>query len=270
MIYWIIGMNWITAFRRDGKADIADTSRNHCTLKRYPETIELLDGLPSAPHRPGCETRTHLFSESKSARPGPSIRIEQTQKARSSSGALYEIKKMETAENSRAAEAANVLNDFIGDFITGVMVFREYSQQYQMGKMTLEAMVPIQKMCFSNIVLAFAKFEEFWNHYHELIPQKYCVDCKNILKSLRARKVKDFRNKCVGHIWDKEKHRPLAHSEVMCALSTLAAPDFDSFLNWVNTPRGNVYPNTVVSIVEAVRDALILQHDLLPEEVINR
>lgn len=172
---------------------------------------------------------------------------------------------MANPEKARIVEAVDVLNDFIGDFITGVMVFREYSQQFQLGKLTLEMMVPIQKMCLSNVVLAFAKFEEFWKHYHNLIPQAHREACKAILKSMRARKVKDFRNKCVGHIWDNEKQRPLAHSEVMSALSTLAAPDFDSFLDWINKPRGNVYPNTVVSVVEAVRDELMSLHGLLPQ-----
>lgn len=177
---------------------------------------------------------------------------------------------MVTPEKTRVADAAHVLNDFIGDFITGVMVFHEYSKQYQLGKMTLEAMVPIQKMCLSNIVLAFAKLEEFWKHYHDLIPHEHRDACKEILKSLRVRKVKDFRNKYVGHIWDNSKQRPLVHSEVMYSLSILAAPDFDSFLDWINTPRENIYPKTVVSVVEAVRDSLMFHHGLLPKEVINR
>ena len=36
---------------------------------------------------------------------------------------------------ARAIDAADVLNDFLGDFVTGVMVFREYSAELQRGKL---------------------------------------------------------------------------------------------------------------------------------------
>jgi len=171
---------------------------------------------------------------------------------------------------ARAADAADVLNDFLGDFVTGVMVFREYSAHLQQGKLLWMQMVPIQKMCISNIVLAFAKFEEFWQHYSDVVPAEHRDACKQILKEVRERKITDFRNHCVGHIWNKQQRRPLAHSEVIAALEVMVKQNFPAFLKWVNDPHGNDYPKTVVSVIETVRDAICQQHQISPEELVGR
>jgi hypothetical protein len=171
---------------------------------------------------------------------------------------------------ARAVDAADVLNDFLGDFVTGVMVFREYHAEFQRGKLIDIQMVPIQKMCISNIVLAFAKFEEFWQHYSDVVPEPRRQACKNILKEIRERRITDFRNHCVGHIWNKQQRRPLTHSEVRTSLEFMVREDFAAFLNWINTPGGNEYPKTVVSIIETVRDAICAEHNVRPEEMIAR
>lgn len=177
---------------------------------------------------------------------------------------------MTAIDRTRAIDAADVLNDFIGDFVTGVMVFHEYSAHLKAGKLSHEMMVGIQKMCLSNIVLAFAKFEEFWKHYHDVVPIEHHDACKSILKAIRTRRITQFRNRVVGHIWNTSERRPLRHSEVMQALESMAAQNFGAFLDWINNPKANTYPSTVVSIVEAVRDAIAAVHSIRPEEIVNR
>ncbi len=177
---------------------------------------------------------------------------------------------MPTSERERAVDAVDVLNDFIGDFITGGNVLSEYAKQHHEKKLALIVMIPIQKMCISYLVLAFAKFEEFWKHYHDLVPNEHHKACKTILKTLRDRKVTDFRNRCVGHIWDRKRQRPLTHSEVLNALKVIAAPNLGEFLRWINNPNANVYPSTVVSVVEAIRDAVMLTHSIRPNEIVGR
>jgi len=177
---------------------------------------------------------------------------------------------MREIDRERAVDAVDVLNDFIGDFITGVMVFRTYATYLKAGKIPLEMMVGIQKMCVSSIVLAFAKFEEFWRHYHDVVQAEHRDACKDVLKAIRARKITEFRNRVAGHIWNAKTKRPLKNSEVMQALELMAAPHFDAFLDWVNNPVVNAYPTTVVSVIEAVRDGIAAVHDIRPEEIVNR
>ena len=67
----------------------------------------------------------------------------------------------------RAVDAVDVLNDFIGDFITAERAFQDFSGKLKRGEFPVEAFVPLQRMCISHVALAFAKFEEFWEHYHD-------------------------------------------------------------------------------------------------------
>jgi hypothetical protein len=50
----------------------------------------------------------------------------------------------------------------------------------------------------------------------------------------------------------------------------VAGAPLGEFLRWVNNPDGNTHPETVVGIVEAVRDSLVTQHDIQVSEVIDR
>ena len=47
---------------------------------------------------------------------------------------------MSTSDRARAVNAADILNDFVGDYITGVIVLHEYSR-VRSGH-TLDAFVP--------------------------------------------------------------------------------------------------------------------------------
>jgi len=64
---------------------------------------------------------------------------------------------MSDTDRKRVLDAVDILNDFIGDLITGVMVFREYSRELKAGRITMVQMVPIQKMCISHLVLTLSK-----------------------------------------------------------------------------------------------------------------
>ena len=171
---------------------------------------------------------------------------------------------------ARAIDTVDVLNDFIGDFVTGTMVLREYSKQHNENKLPLELMIPTQKMCISYLVLAFAKFEEFWEHYHDLVPLENRDACKAVLKIMRIRKITEFRNRAVGHIWDRKTKRPLKHSEIMSAIAAIATPDLTTFLDWVNNPAINAGTSTVVSMIETIRDSIASKHNIQPDEIVRR
>jgi hypothetical protein len=114
------------------------------------------------------------------------------------------------------------------------------------------------------------KFIEFWQRYKDVVPPEYRDSCKAVLRTLAQRKVSDFRNKCVGHIWDKDHHQPLIHSEINRRLDVVMSNDLSAFLNSLNNPKNNVYPSTVVSVVETLRDVLMTKHSISPDEFVNR
>ena len=170
-----------------------------------------------------------------------------------------------------AIDAVDTLNDLIGDLIAGTMVLRDYHQQYRTGgAFNLEQMSDVQKMCLSHLVLAFAKLLEFWKRYHQLVPDKHRADLKALNDTLKRKGVQDFRNKVAGHIWDRKQGRPLRHSEIMASLEVLTDGHLGQFLRWVNNPDDNTYPQTALSVIEALRDSLVNEHGIQVQEVIDR
>jgi len=171
---------------------------------------------------------------------------------------------------AEAVHAVDVLNDFVGDLVGGVMLFREWDVQFKAGRVPEMLMVNVQKICISHLVLGLCKFVEFYQRFHQIIPSEYRETCKNLVRDINRKGVIEFRNKCVGHIWDTRLQRPLIHSEIMARLGRLTDGDMSGFLNWINNPKGNQFPSTVVSIVEAVRNALMSEHFIAPDEIITR
>jgi hypothetical protein len=169
-----------------------------------------------------------------------------------------------------AVHAADTLNDFIGDLVGGTMLFRYWDTQIRERHLPQTLMVNVQKICISHLVLALCKFVEFHQRFHQVIPLEHRQTCKDLLREINRRQAVQFRNKCVGHIWDKEQQRPLLHSEIMTRLARLTGGDIPEFLNWINNPTANEFPSSVVSIVETVRDALTSKYSISPDEFIDR
>lgn len=171
---------------------------------------------------------------------------------------------------AKAVHAADTLNDFVGDLVSGTMLFREWDTQFKAGRVPEMLMVNVQKICISHLVLCLCKFVEFYKRFHQLIPSAYRETCKALVQDITRKGVIEFRNKCVGHIWDTELQRPLVHSEIMTRLSRFTYGDMSVFLDWINNPKGNQFPSTVVSVVEKVRDALMSDYSITPDEIIHR
>ena len=180
------------------------------------------------------------------------------------------LSKNPSLDRSNAIDAADVLNDLLSDFITGTMIFRNGKAQLLSGNLSLVNMADLQRMCVSTLALAFSKYGEFYKHYHQLIPSSRRKVCKDLLKDIKTREIDTFRDRVIGHIWAKEHGRPLKHSEVMQMLDAMVKSDFNSFLDWINNPNNNIYPATVVSIVETLRDEIAKEYSIQPEEIVNR
>ena len=72
------------------------------------------------------------------------------------------------------------------------------------------------------------------------------------------------------YIWDKKLSRPLMQSEIMSKLKDITGEKADDFLKWISDPPNNQYPETVVSVVEEIRDSLVKEYGITPSEVIDR
>lgn len=173
-------------------------------------------------------------------------------------------------DRESAIDAVDVLNDLVGDLSAGTNVFRDYRDRLKSGSFSVVQMSAVQKMCFSHLALAFSKLLEFWQHYHDLVPDIHRDDLKRLNAELQNRGAKTFRNKVAGHIWDKKHQRPLRNSEIMLMLEGLIGSRADDFLNWINDVENNIYPKTILSIIETIRDSMVQEYSIVPSEFLER
>jgi hypothetical protein len=123
------------------------------------------------------------------------------------------------SDRDRAVDAVAVLNDFVGDLVAATNILLDYAERHLAGTFGRDQMITVSNLCLSYLILAFAKFEEFWSHYNDLVLAEHREACKSIMTFIQTRKITNLRNRYVGPIWDNEKRRPLLQSEVRSALN---------------------------------------------------
>lgn len=175
-----------------------------------------------------------------------------------------------TRIRERAIDAVDILNDLVGDLITGTNVLRDYRAQYQDNKLPKELMVGIQKMCISHLVMGACKFIEFFERFHDILDADDRNDAKALVREFNNRGISEFRNTVVGHIWDKKKGRPLVLSEIIQHLDRLTRKDLGAFLDWINKLEVHQRPDSVVGTVEKIRSNVVVAHSIQPDEVTGR
>ncbi len=146
---------------------------------------------------------------------------------------------MATQTREAAVNAADSLNELIGDLVTGSMLLREWDVSFRAGRTTLLLFTGIQKMCLSHIVLALHKFIEFYERYHNALSAEHRATAKALIREIKRRGVIEIRNKFVGHMWDNILGRPLMHSEIMSRLTGMAEGDLLGFVEWINNPKAS-------------------------------
>ena len=176
---------------------------------------------------------------------------------------------MDNSSRERAIEAFWLLNDFIGDLITGTRAFEYFDTAKFKAGATDQALRSYNKMAGSFIFLTLAKWIEFYNHYRMVIPSEQQTTCKQLRNELLTRGVKDFRNKVVGHIWSTNDNRPLLPSEIENLDRRITGGDESKFLKWINDSDNNHFGTTIVGTSEAVRDEIkkkwaLSEQELLP------
>ena len=173
---------------------------------------------------------------------------------------------MDSGNRELALQAVGLLNGFIGDCVTSVKILHEY-HALMADNAEQETLLPVHKMCLSSLVLTLYKWLEFYDKYHIIIPDRLYGECRELTKDLTRRKIYDFRHTCLGHIWDKKNNRPLYNSELIERLNDIAGEDLFSFLDWISSPHRNQFPDTVVSIIETLRNELAASYSIAPREV---
>ena len=166
-----------------------------------------------------------------------------------------------------AIHAFHILNYFVGDLVAASQVRRLFQSPGVTSKVSRTTVACVNRMSLAYLFLTLDKWTEFYDRFHHVIPDDCRAECKSLLKEVRRRKIKGFRNTFVGHIWDKKLERPLTGPEIEAAAEAIVEGDQDAFSAWCNNHERNEYPDTVVSIVERTRDRLRQDFDLTEGEL---
>lgn len=167
----------------------------------------------------------------------------------------------------RAVEAFWILNDFVGDLIGVTQAFEYFDSPKFKAGATDRVLRIYNKMADSFLFVTLAKWIEFYDRYHVLIPSDLRRTCAQLRNELDKRGVREFRNKVVGHIWSKKHGRPLLPNEIEELDRKIIKGDAKEFLRWVNDPENNRLGTTIVGTSEAVRDAIKNKWSLSEQEL---
>jgi len=160
------------------------------------------------------------------------------------------------SKKENAVHAFRILNFMVGDVVTATRT-RELFHTDSFAELVGEqVIVCANRMCLSHLFLTLDKWAEFYNRFHKVIPDDCRSECKSLLKEIRRRKVKEFRDKVVAHIWDKHRRRPLTEAEIEELAQSVMGNDVNAFSAWCNNPNDNEFPKTVLSIIERTRDRI--------------
>jgi hypothetical protein len=171
------------------------------------------------------------------------------------------------ATRERAVEAFWLLNDFIGDLIGATQAFHYFETPKFKAGATDQVIRIYNKMADSFLFLALAKWIEFYDRYHVLIPEDLRPTCKQLRNELDKRGVREFRNKVVGHIWSRKHLRPMLPNEIEELDRKITKGNAKAFLKWINDPTDNRFGSTIVGTSEAVRNAIKTKWSLSDKEL---
>lgn len=168
---------------------------------------------------------------------------------------------------SKAVEAYRILNDILGDLVFGTRTIDHLFHPLLSSQMDKAYEIGVTRLCVFHLIISLNKYIEFYQHYKNIIPEEVRNSCKELMKILKAKQIPDFRNKFVGHIWDKNKKAPITDKDRDMFEQKIYEGDFNAFLLWINNPNNNVFPETIVSIIENTQKKLVEDYKIDDSEI---
>lgn len=111
--------------------------------------------------------------------------------------------------------------------------------------------IPAARLHFSHVLMTLCKTAETYRRYKYLLPEAEKEMLKGIAEEIERRKIPAFRNKVIGHIWDKDTGRPLSSEEVEKRIKEIV-PDKLAFFTWILNLNDARDPETVVGKIQGV------------------
>lgn len=163
--------------------------------------------------------------------------------------------------DARAHEAWQILNELVGDLVTGVRII-DILDAPLFRDLAPKSLPLLKRISFFHLLVSLAKWKEFHERYKSVLPDDCRAACEKVSKELGARQILVLRNKYVAHIWDKDTGRPLTSQELGFYLDAMFNGNEKAFLGWIHDPSQNEFPKTVVSIAEHTRNRIAAEYNI--------
>lgn len=158
--------------------------------------------------------------------------------------------------SDRHQEAVSILDMLILDTMVGLRSLDIFSDINDKRSLSVNMRAGLTRLSTTHLILALAKWMEFYERYKSLIPERTAVSAKIVYKDLKGRGVRDFRNKVAGHIWDKDVGKPLSKEDTQKWLARVIGPDEAAFNRWIYNPDATDRTSHLVGLTEKIRNAL--------------
>ena len=166
------------------------------------------------------------------------------------------------------AIAAYGVLDYIGrDLIAASEAFRHFQSPEIRTSLSQHSPAYLNRLCLNHIFIALSRWQEFYKKFARYIPKSKRASAKKLNADLERRGLRTFRNGFLAHIWCKKYDRPLTGSEISDAVHKVAGGDFSRFVNWIHDYHAPEGAETVVRIVERLRDSFFDEYKLTDQEV---
>jgi len=170
---------------------------------------------------------------------------------------------MSYTREEQALQAVGVLNNLIGDIITGEKSHGIWETIFNNRPATPEDVrAAVFRMHITQLVLALTRTRELWLNYSNIVPGELHKEFVAIVQRIEKSGAVKFRNKFVGHIMDNDTNRPLNGAEIDQRFNKVIDGNFDEFLIWMNQ-QSDPERKSVAQFLERVRDGLISQYGLI-------
>jgi len=172
------------------------------------------------------------------------------------------------AENTRnrALDAARLMDRLLVDVTVGTRSLEIFDSLNSKTAIHAVVFYGMHRMCHSQTLLGLSKFIEFYKTYHDVIPVDCKTPCKSVMKIIESKQIYEFRSKYVAHLIDEKTGRPLNLDELEQYLGGIFGQDETNFIRWINDQK-NIFPTTVVSVLEKTRDEIMKQNGISKEEM---
>ncbi len=137
-------------------------------------------------------------------------------------------------------EAYRLANDLFLDLITGTRAYNIFQKLVSQSSPDEIVQVGLRRFCLSYVILSLCKWIEYYDRYKTFIPSDIQEQAKKLRNEIDGKRIREFRNKMVGHIWDKDTQRPITRQDTEAMLQAIVGPgDIDGFMRGVNNPNDN-------------------------------